>query len=153
MRFFAFLYRAAAVRFDPDIHQRQSIRLSGYDYSSAGFYFVTICVQNRECLLGEIAGSKLVLNDAGLMVEKVWHELLQRFPGMTSDTFVVMPNHFHGIIIINDDVGRPPCLPRLYRIAEERAPTGGCPYGGIVIARCCPSVQIIDHRPISIWCQ
>ena len=99
------------MKFDPDVHRRRSIRLADYDYSSAGFYFVTICIQNRECLLGRIANGEVVLNDAGRMVEKIWMELPQRFPDVTSDLFVVMPNHFHGIIIINDDVGAPLAAP------------------------------------------
>ncbi|MCK5783987.1 MAG: hypothetical protein KAH06_06035 [Desulfobacterales bacterium] len=90
------------MNFDPDIHQRHSIRLRGYDYSTAGFYFVTACVQNCECLLGEIVEGRVVLNDAGRMVENIWMELPQRFLNMISDIFVVMPNHFHGILILDD---------------------------------------------------
>ena len=90
------------MKFDPDIHQRHSIRLLGYDYSTAGFYFVTFCVQGRACLLGEITNGKVVLNDAGRMVEKIWMELPQRFPNVVMDTLVVMPNHFHGIVILDD---------------------------------------------------
>ena len=60
------------MKFDPDIHQRRSIRLAGYDYSSAGFYFVTICIQNHECFLGEIVDGEVVLNDTGRMVRDAW---------------------------------------------------------------------------------
>lgn len=102
VRFFAFLYRTAAVKFDQDIHQRHSIRLSGYDYSLSGYYFVTFCVQHHQFLLGEIVGGVMVLNDAGRMVKNIWLELSGRFPYLKTDEFVVMPNHFHGILILDD---------------------------------------------------
>lgn len=51
--------------FNRNKHQRKSIRLKGYDYSQAGLYFVTICVQNRLCLFGDIVNGKMILNDAG----------------------------------------------------------------------------------------
>lgn len=83
--------------YNPDIHHRQSIRLSGFDYASAGVYYVTICVQGRECLFGEIVNSAMELNDAGRIVEKWWLELSSKFPAVELDEFTVMPNHFHGI--------------------------------------------------------
>jgi len=58
-------------RYNPDIHHRKSIRLRKYGYSQAGAYFVTICTKDRECLFGEIRDGKMVLNDAGKMVEEL----------------------------------------------------------------------------------
>ena len=55
--------------YNPNIHNRRSIRLKGYDYSQAGLYFITICVQNRKCLFGDVIAGKMILNDAGRMVE------------------------------------------------------------------------------------
>jgi uncharacterized protein (TIGR00252 family) len=79
--------------------KRKSPRLPGYDYSQEGAYFVTVCIQGRECLLGEIAEGILRLNDAGEMVEKWWQKLESKFPLIKIDSFyVVMPNHFHGIV-------------------------------------------------------
>ncbi len=92
--------------YDPDIHHRRSIRLQGYDYSRTGAYFVTLCTQNRECLFGEIENGKMVLNDAGLMVQIVRDEMRPNYPGVETDDFIVMPNHIHGIIIL---VGAGPC--------------------------------------------
>src|SRR6266567_2663379 len=89
-------------KFKPDIHHRRSIRLRHYDYASEGAYSVTICAQNRECLYGEIVNGEMVLNDAGGVVESVWCALPGRFPSIELDAFVVMPNHFHGIIVICD---------------------------------------------------
>ncbi|OAV66954.1 Transposase [Bacteroidales bacterium Barb6] len=60
------------MKYNSNIHHRRSIRLKGYDYSQAGLYFVTICVENRECLLGEISDDEMILNDAGKMVETEW---------------------------------------------------------------------------------
>src|SRR5438445_289882 len=76
------------------------IRLQGYDYSRGGAYFVTICVQNRECLLGDIVDDEMRLNDAARMVERWWAELGNKFPSVETDEYVVMPNHFHGIIVL-----------------------------------------------------
>jgi len=86
------------VKYNPNIHHRKSIRLKGYDYSQAGLYFVTICTQNRECLFGNITDAKMILNDAGKMVEKCWYEIPNHFPNTRLHPMVVMPNHFHGII-------------------------------------------------------
>ncbi len=57
-------------KYNPQIHHRRSIRLKGYDYSQAGLYFITICCQDRACLFGEIINGKMILNDAGKMIEK-----------------------------------------------------------------------------------
>ena len=94
--------------YNPDIHHRRSIRLKGYDYSSGGAYFVTICAHGRECLFGQVVNNEMQVNDAGEMLENVWFELPGRFPNVVLDTFVVMPNHFHGIVLI---VGAPLAAP------------------------------------------
>ena len=85
--------------------KRHSIRLQEYDYSSAGPYYVTICIQNRFCLLGEISQADVELNGAGLMVYNQWLELPARFQNIKLDEFIVMPNHFHGIIVLNETAG------------------------------------------------
>ena len=89
-------------QYDPGIHHRQSIRLKGYDYSQCGAYFVTICVHNRGCLFGAIADGKMQLNEIGVMVQHGWEWLPQQYPYVAIDAFVVMPNHFHGILTITD---------------------------------------------------
>ena len=86
--------------YDPDRHHRRSIRLRGYDYAQPGAYFVTICTQDRHALFGEIDGGAMRLNDGGRMVERWWDELNRKFPSVVTDTFVVMPDHIHGIIMI-----------------------------------------------------
>ncbi|MCL4535111.1 MAG: transposase [Bacteroidetes bacterium] len=88
--------------FDPNKLHRQTIRLQGYDYSQAGAYFVTICIQNRASLLfGDIVdGSGVLPSQAGAMVAQAWSDLPLRFPWIRLDAFVVMPNHIHGVIFI-----------------------------------------------------
>jgi putative transposase len=88
------------MNYNPEIHHRRSIRLHNYDYASAGAYFVTICTQNRECLFGEIDAREMRLNNAGSIIEKGWMEAIGKFKGIELDEFVVMPNHFHGVIVI-----------------------------------------------------
>ena len=87
-------------------HRRRSRRLSGYDYAQAGAYFITVCAQVRACIFGEVVDGEIRLNDAGRMVENWWRELEKKFPNVSTDTHVVMPNHFHAIIILSD--GNPP---------------------------------------------
>ncbi len=85
------------------IFARRSIRLKGYDYSLAGAYFVTVCTQNRLCLFGNVNNEQMTLNQAGQMVYEQWSELPKRFPESAIDEFTMMPNHLHGILIINDN--------------------------------------------------
>ena len=118
--------------YNPAIHHRRSIRLKGYDYAQAGAYFITICCDNRLCRFGEIAvGAGLApapgtpngqyghpdlghpqgdaptcaLNEYGQIAYDEWVKLPERFPGIELDAFQIMPNHMHGIIILNDVVG------------------------------------------------
>ncbi|OGL44345.1 MAG: hypothetical protein A2161_04600, partial [Candidatus Schekmanbacteria bacterium RBG_13_48_7] len=85
---------------------RRSIRLKGFDYSHTGEYFITICVQNRLCLFGDVIEGQMVLNDAGCMIQTVWNELNQFYTGIKTDAFQIMPNHIHGIVNL---VGAGPC--------------------------------------------
>ncbi|MCV4697941.1 hypothetical protein OFB92_33025, partial [Escherichia coli] len=76
-----------------ELHHRRSIRLKGFDYASAGAFFGTVFVQNRECLFGEIRDYKMHLNDAGQMVLQVWNDLPRQYQGVNVDAFMLMPNH------------------------------------------------------------
>lgn len=91
--------------YSPGIHHRKSIRLKGYDYAKAGAYFITICVQNRECLFGEIVDGEMQLNDAGTIAAHFWNEIPKHFALVTLDQCTIMPNHVHGIIVITESVG------------------------------------------------
>ena len=87
----------------PRPKHRRSLRLSGYDYSRAGAYFVTICVQDRMCLFGEIVDGVMRLNEAGTIVRDEWLRTTIIRPNVELDAFVVMPNHLHGIIVLHDN--------------------------------------------------
>ncbi len=82
-------------------HHRHSVRLKGYDYSSAGAYFITICAWNRECIFGEIIDGEIKLNDYGKAVQQEWMRTGDIRPNIELDENVIMPHHFHGIVIIN----------------------------------------------------
>jgi REP element-mobilizing transposase RayT len=90
-------------QYDPNRHHRRSIRLKGYDYTTAGAYFVTLCVEGRQDLLGDIVDGNLQLNEYGRIVETSWEWLGQQYPYVDLDEWVVMPNHLHGIVVICDD--------------------------------------------------
>jgi REP element-mobilizing transposase RayT len=87
------------------MHNRRSIRLKEYDYTQAGAYFVTICTHERRCLFGWVENSGMKLNTWGEIAQYEWERTAVVRPNVELDAFVVMPNHFHGIIIITDSVG------------------------------------------------
>ncbi|MBI5694462.1 MAG: transposase [Nitrospirae bacterium] len=95
------------MKFNPDIHNRRSIRLKDYDYAKKGLYFITIVTQYRECLFGEVIDGHMKLNDSGHAVLSVWDDIPVHYPGAELDTCVIMPNHLHGIVVLN--VGAGPC--------------------------------------------
>jgi len=69
-----------SARSDLDKHHRRSMRLQGFDYTREGTYFVTVCTKDRACLFGDISDGKMILNDAGLMAQKYWHDIPHIFP-------------------------------------------------------------------------
>ena len=115
--------------YDPQLHHRRSIRLKGYDYAQSGLYFITICCQEKIHRFGEIIdeigntssnGNKLddniaipsneifpvtvqmKLNEFGIVAYNEWMKLPERFPNIELDVFQIMPNHVHGIILLNE---------------------------------------------------
>lgn len=96
--------------FNHNIHHRRSIRLKGYDYSQAGLYFITICCNRKGNPLwlpfGKIENKEMILNDAGKMIETEWVALITRFQNIELHEYIVMPNHFHGILqIVGETAG------------------------------------------------
>jgi len=85
---------------NPNNRRPNSLRLKGYDYSQPGFYFVTLCCQNRMPCFGYIIHGKMHLSDAGKMIEKWYYELENKFPHIKCHAMVVMPDHFHCMIEI-----------------------------------------------------
>jgi putative transposase len=86
--------------YDPRIHPR-STRLRGHDYGGGGAYFVTCCVEGKECLFGRVVESTMLVNECGELVQRTWAAIPQRFPSVILDGFQVMPNHWHGILVIS----------------------------------------------------
>jgi putative transposase len=82
---------------------RKSIRLSGYDYSLPGAYFITIMTFHRECIFGDVNNQRMIINQYGQIVDRTWHELTNHYPNINLDAYIIMPNHFHGIVLIEDD--------------------------------------------------
>lgn len=93
------------MKFSLELYHRRSIRLKGYDYTRPGAYFITVCTRDRACLFGEVKAGKVELNQWGIIVQECWHDLPKHFSNVKLDSFVVMPNHVHGIVIIT----RSPC--------------------------------------------
>jgi putative transposase len=127
------------VNYDPDKHHRRSIRLKSYNYTWTGSYFITVVSQHRACLFGDVLEDEMILNEAGKMVVSAWSDLPARFPVASTDAFVVMPNHVHGIIVINNPkpVGAglvpapvPTSAPGKRAATRGRAPTRGAPTDG-----------------------
>ena len=83
--------------YDPKKHHRRSIRVKGYDYSSEGWYYITLCTQNRIFLFDDVKNGKMILNKYGRIVDSIWNKLPDRYP-INIDEYVIMLNHFHGII-------------------------------------------------------
>lgn len=84
---------------------RLSIRKRGYDYSLPAYYFVTICTYMSQPLFGTISDGVMNPSDVGKVVENVWSSLTKHYSGIELDSFVLMPNHLHGVVRIIDYVG------------------------------------------------
>ncbi len=95
------------MKYDPQIHHRRSIRLKGYDYTQAGAYFITICSYQRGHVFGEILNGEMKLNAWGEIARAEWFKTaaLRDNVELYDEEFVVMPNHVHGIIWLNENVG------------------------------------------------
>jgi len=103
------------MKFDPKIHHRRSIRLQGYDYSQAGAYYITIVAYGREWVFGEIVNGEIRLNQFGAIVRDEWEKSAQIRAEIELGAYVIMPNHFHAVVIITarpeDGTGDRPVAP------------------------------------------
>ena len=93
------------MKYDPHLHHRRSIRLKDYDYSQPGAYFVTLVSSQRDCLFGNVIEGEMQVNRYGKIVQQVMQNLPNHYPYITLETFVVMPNHIHAVVVLraNDD--------------------------------------------------
>ena len=82
---------------------RRSIRLRGFDYRAKGAYSVTIVTSYRACLLGEVVDERVHLTTIGEVVEAGWRTIPEFSPHVRLDSFVVMPNHVHGLLVLEDN--------------------------------------------------
>ena len=112
------------MKYDPNKHHRRSIRLPGYDYCQSGAYFVTICAYQRQCMFGEVVDGQMVLNQYGAIVADTYRWLCQHYSYLDIDKWIVMPNHFHAIMVITDQ----PC-----RGGSRTAPTANEQYNADAI--------------------
>lgn len=128
-----------------DFKNRKQTRLTGYDYSQNGVYFVTMCTQNRECIFGDVVDGKMVLNDWGMVAKEEWEKSSTIRQDVIPGPHVVMPNHFHGIIDIvgvgcadpklkNHDQKSRKIIEQILQIngRAQRAPTGNTKLGAFV---------------------
>ncbi len=89
----------------------ESSRLKDWDYSIPWWYYVTICTKDMKCWFGEIKKGKIFQSDLGKIAEHIWKEIPKHYVAVELDYYVIMPNHIHGIIIINDvETGHAPSL-------------------------------------------
>ena len=92
---------------------RKQIRLKNYDYSLNGYYFITVCSYNRKNIFGEyknvvgalLACARIKLSIIGEIIKKQWNDIPKRYDNITLGHYIIMPNHFHGILIINKRAG------------------------------------------------
>jgi len=122
--------------------QRKPNRLGNYDYSASGIYFITICTAARvgdaymPHLLGNIVNGKMILNPNGAIAEKCWREIPLHFPAATLDVYVLMPDHIHGIISIDNNLETPAPSPHhSIQLSTHKN----------VDSEDCPTIQSVGH--------
>jgi putative transposase len=104
--------------------QRHNIRLPDYNYGWQGAYFVTICTHDKQMIFGDIINGTMRLNPSGEVIDLIWKSIPQHYPEVKNDIFIVMPNHIHGVILIQN----------LRRAGPRPAPTKKHPLSEIVRA-------------------
>ena len=87
--------------------RRKATRLDYADYSSPGYYYITICTHDKVCMFGRVVDGDMHLNELGEIANAVWHEIPVHYPMVKPDAWVVMPNHVHGIIRVGVAHARP----------------------------------------------
>ena len=111
---------------------RRSIRLKSYDYTSPGAYFVTVCAYRMQCLFATVEVGAVKLSEVGRIVEEEWLRTAKVRQGVELDTFVVMPNHVHGILLIEGWASTGTTEWATHRVAPTRRSAG--PVAGSVPA-------------------
>ncbi len=112
--------------YNPKLHHRKSIRIKEYDYTNQNWYYITICTKDKQHCFGEIKNGKMILNKFGQIVEEEWLKTKQLRGNIDLDYYVIMPNHFHGIIIIESTAGA------THRVARTKAELKANSLGSII---------------------
>ncbi|MBT3278945.1 MAG: hypothetical protein HN909_05780 [Phycisphaerales bacterium] len=120
------------MEFDPHIHHRRSIRRRGQDYARAGAYFITLCAENRKSIFGQIRQETMQLYPLGHAAVQCWETIPSHFPHVRLDSFVVMPNHLHGILFLDDSCQEPPLPPNVPPVWPPETKTPSRTIGSIV---------------------
>lgn len=100
---------------------RKLNRWHRFDYSSSGYYFVTICTKDRKPYFAKIKNGDVLLNAHGKFAETCWKEIPLHFSNACIDEFIIMPNHIHGIIILKNTVGDAHGHPHIEGNADRRS--------------------------------
>lgn len=83
-------------------YKNKTLRYNDYNYSNNGFYFITICIKDRRHVFGEIENGKMIINNIGIIAKNIWQNLNKNRKNILLHTFVVTPNHIHGIVQVNN---------------------------------------------------
>jgi putative transposase len=106
--------------YDPQKHHRRSIRLRGYDYTTPGAYFITLCTYQRQHLFGAVVDGTMQLNSYGKIVAEEWLCSATIRQEIALDGWIVMPNHFHGIVIIQSVTPSSESMLNLIQVVEKQ---------------------------------
>ena len=121
-----------------ELPKRKHPRLDDYDYSSAGFYYITICSHNRKCLFSRIVGRGLAPAEIqyfqyGMIAREQLYLLEKRYPFLRIDSYVIMPNHIHAIVVLEEEAAGASPRPTLMDIvcAYKSLTTKACKAAGL----------------------
>jgi putative transposase len=114
---------------EKEFPNRKSIRLKEYDYVQAGAYFVTICSSNKQSIFGRVEEDAVRLNALGRVVDECWRQIPDHFANAEVDEYLIMPNHLHGIIVLE-------CRDTIHRVressSESKTESFGNPIAGTI---------------------
>ena len=107
-------------KYNPEIHNRHTIRLPEYDYSQKGMYYVTICTYRKACIFGSIKDSKVILNQIGKIAREELIKTEKVRKAINIDTFIIMPNHIHVILLLSGCCSTLPEIIRGFKTFSSR---------------------------------
>jgi putative transposase len=138
---------------DTSTHYRKHIRLRGLDYREHYAYFVTICMRDRQCVLGKINDGLMQPSQRGLIVERCWADIPNHHSFVELDAFIVMPNHLHGILCFVGDVAATPASPLPHRAHGPAPQSLGSVVGSFKSAVTRSINRIVPGAATKLWQQ